>query len=1122
MKEIKVQLDIQSEELRKKLKIVDGKDGLDGYTPIKGVDYFDGKDGKDGKKGKDGKDATEVDPLVIKAKILEVGIDYTELKNAPVFKPSSKTTSLIELDDIDYSGLTISNGKYVLGSGPTLFSELEDVDVSGVAIDQSVKWNGTYWIPYTPTDLDQQTLQSVTDFGNTTTNSITALSFVKSGGLSTEFLKADGSIDSNTYLTSILGLDHGSLGDLLADDHTQYALLAGRATPQQFSFGTASGATTGRLSSTAHATKGKYFLNAAGTMTVDDLNVRFGVGTATPETLLHLQTTDNLQMRIKNTTASTFRFDFGQRTDGSSYFYNYNDTGGVYAPFDITANILTFKSGTAGSEAARFDASRNFGVGTGATVSARLHTLSTTEQFRSGYDASNYWSATTNSTGNTTFNAVGTDASFTFSDAILVGYTNPVIAGFGSLPVSIATTRTVSTALTANQILTSFLSVYAPPSNETTYQTQNVRYVFDKQGAFNSRDLINLSVSGGRSNGGITGRYSSIESAITSFANAGNIAVAAHFRAQAPTVTGVGSTITDIYGLYIADQANAGITNAYGVYQLGSTTRNHFAGNVSIGSTTNTVNLDVTSTSNTSDLTNSGIRSYANNRTQYCALGYTGLYSTAAIHLFPVSGANIDLGVTANSAGGVNIANLGGLGATANARLYVTGNPDNTTGTGTVSTTLGGTIITGVGTDFTVKVGQAYTVKVGSNTYAVRSVDSATQITIFGTIAQTISGSAWSYRKPTIYGQNFNQTSFAAINSLGQNHLRDATSPTQIYELTSTRSWLTRVVAANNTRFEIRNDTANVVPFWIDGNTIADTLILNSAGVGIGVAPTHLLDVGSNAWIDSSGYASFAGGTEGVNASGFFGDGANLTGVVAEYLVNTTASGGLDVVNISGYHWTPDGGVIGFASPDTFNTLTDAGLSIGSGTHVLDAGGGVSFVGGVVIVNSFGEFIAGSGSFTVDASGNLDAGGSTIGCNGLYLTGNTNDEFVKAGGGVDSRNFASIEDQQAYFSQTATKTFTAYNNPSASAETFRVGVWAKINSLSAGTLTITVDFTDHTGAAATATFFMQGSTTAALSTTGFKAFPPLIIQGDTNADITVKATFAGASIDFDAGSSIEL
>ncbi len=136
--------------------------GIPGKTPQKGVDYFDGKDGRDGKdgknglkgekgdkgdtgnsgkdgrdgkdgkngiKGKDGKngkDGSPDTPKQVKEKLLKVGLDYNELDNTPDInkviniavagvRQSSKTVSLTELDDIDYSGLTQTNGKYVLG-----------------------------------------------------------------------------------------------------------------------------------------------------------------------------------------------------------------------------------------------------------------------------------------------------------------------------------------------------------------------------------------------------------------------------------------------------------------------------------------------------------------------------------------------------------------------------------------------------------------------------------------------------------------------------------------------------------------------------------------------------------------------------------------------------------------------------------------------------------------------------------------------------------------------------------------------------------------------------------------------------------------------------------------------
>jgi hypothetical protein len=53
-----------------------------------------------------------------------------------------------------------------------------------------------------------QDLQDVTDNGATTTNAvtisnnITANAFIRLDGVSTQFLKADGSVDNNTYLTA--------------------------------------------------------------------------------------------------------------------------------------------------------------------------------------------------------------------------------------------------------------------------------------------------------------------------------------------------------------------------------------------------------------------------------------------------------------------------------------------------------------------------------------------------------------------------------------------------------------------------------------------------------------------------------------------------------------------------------------------------------------------------------------------------------------------------------------------------------------------------------------------------------------------------------------------------------
>src|SRR3990167_1884641 len=71
----------------------------------------------------------------------------------------------------------------------------------------------------------------------------------------------------------------------------------------------------------------------------------------------------------------------------------------------INGGTIRFNIG--GSEKANIDASGNLGIGV-ATAAARLHTLSTTEQLRLGYDASNYWSGTVGATGGLTLAGVGT------------------------------------------------------------------------------------------------------------------------------------------------------------------------------------------------------------------------------------------------------------------------------------------------------------------------------------------------------------------------------------------------------------------------------------------------------------------------------------------------------------------------------------------------------------------------------------------------------------------------------------------------------------------------------------------------------------------------------------------
>jgi len=86
-----------------------------------------------------------------------------------------------------------------------------------------------------------------------------------------KFLKADG-----TWAAAGVSAHSGLSGLTTGDDHTQYALLAGRAGGQTVKGGTASGDDL-TLQSTNHATKGTI---TAGIIEVDEVNNRVGIGMA--------------------------------------------------------------------------------------------------------------------------------------------------------------------------------------------------------------------------------------------------------------------------------------------------------------------------------------------------------------------------------------------------------------------------------------------------------------------------------------------------------------------------------------------------------------------------------------------------------------------------------------------------------------------------------------------------------------------------------------------------------------------------------------------------------------------------------------------------------------------------
>lgn len=406
------------------LKVVTPKAGVDYYSkkdveqlvsalkPIKGIHYRDGVDGK-----------TIVKEIQKSLSPEEVRDKLESLKGKSKLSISAIKDLEERLQSISQSKMSAIGGSGGGSIGVTSFLQLSDAPSSytsqggkGVRVNAGA----TALEFYTVVDTDEKVKLSAID--------------ATAGYLNDKIVAGNYSnaifTNGAGYLTSISGQSHSVLSGLTSgDDHTQYALLSGRATPQQFNFGTVAGASTGYLTSTSHATKGKYFLNSAGTITVDELNVRLGVGTATPDSGAHIRSGSTYVSNFEGTGANSYN-KFTSTAGIASYgIYGTNDTLYFQAETNLSGGIefLPEASGAA-SLSTRFAANGNVGIGTGATVSAKLHVISTGEQFRSGQSTSIYWNANTAATtGITSIDATGgTLPSFWFKKQTVFGNTQTV------------------------------------------------------------------------------------------------------------------------------------------------------------------------------------------------------------------------------------------------------------------------------------------------------------------------------------------------------------------------------------------------------------------------------------------------------------------------------------------------------------------------------------------------------------------------------------------------------------------------------------------------------------------------------------------------------------------------
>lgn len=152
---------------------------------------------------------------------------------------------------------------------------------------------------------------------------------------------------TNPIITNTITAHSQLTGLTTGDDHTQYLLLAGRSGGQIATFSTASGG-TGKLVSTSNATKGKILFGAAGLSAYDEVNERWGIGTASPTATLHLRSTGNAVARLETTaTGSQDLINWSFQSSGTTIGFC-GASGPSFTGGDYDNANATYLAGTTG------------------------------------------------------------------------------------------------------------------------------------------------------------------------------------------------------------------------------------------------------------------------------------------------------------------------------------------------------------------------------------------------------------------------------------------------------------------------------------------------------------------------------------------------------------------------------------------------------------------------------------------------------------------------------------------------------------------------------------------------------------------------------------------------------
>ena len=379
------------------------------------------------------------------------------------------------------------------------------------------------------------TIQQVLTAGQVATTTIETTGFIKTGGLSTQFLKADGTVDSNVYgvgnaltsnpLSQFAATTSSQLAGVISDETGSGALVFGTSptfttsifSPLVNGASTASGTLT--LASTSNATKGIIqigttdLVNIGNKTTTSQRLVRIGQDTAFMDIGSLVSSTSNAAIFFNQTTPSISNSAMYGNTTGTVL----NATGTVSISLSITPIITISSIGTTTIN----PVSSSSGATTGFTFTSAANTNQTlgtnipnfrisgaNKQWATGTVANQYWNYLTANTAafvgaSTITNSyglfveaatAGTNATITnnyaagFSGDVRivgngVGTTNPLrIQGYVSAPASLTAFYTAATPSATNYnivfdptytIVGGTVGSYFRVNNVTTMQVLN-------------------------------------------------------------------------------------------------------------------------------------------------------------------------------------------------------------------------------------------------------------------------------------------------------------------------------------------------------------------------------------------------------------------------------------------------------------------------------------------------------------------------------------------------------------------------------------------------------------------------------------------------------------------------